>query len=382
MFDFDVAVIGAGAVGLATAHALATSGRSVLILEKHAKFGQETSSRNSEIIHAGIYYTQDSLKARLCVEGADLLYRFCLENDVSHAQIGKLLVATSHAEIPILESLKTRAANNGAGDLELLSAGEVGELEPAVNAVAALHSPRTGIVDSHQFMRRLLINAEKSGATLASNSKVGSILSQRPGYTIRLENDDFEFSTRAVVNAAGLYADQIAALVGLDVDALGYRLVFAKGSYFSYGAASPVKRLIYPVPHHDLAGLGVHATLDLAGRLRFGPDVEFLTQQSEGSHFVQDFDCTVSPSKGDVFFESAQRIIRDLRREAFRADFAGIRPKLKPLPGTQGPRDFVIQHEASRGLKGFINLLGIESPGLTASLAIAREVAALIESLF
>lgn len=367
MDEVGITIIGAGVVGLAVAAELSWRGDDIVVLERHHAFGQETSSRNSEVIHAGIYYPEGSLKARLCVEGADLLYRYCEAHSVPHRKLGKLIVAVDQEETGGIEALYRRGIRNGAKGLQLIDRAEVRELQPMVNARMALHSPYTGIVDSHSLMSALYREARGSGVTFSFDSDVTVIEKTGKGFIIGIADDDYRFLSRVVINAAGLGSDRVAALMGVDIDAAGYRLSPCKGSYFSYQRTSPVTMLVYPLPRHDLTGLGVHATLDLGGRLRFGPDAEY----------VERLDYGVNSGKADVFYESASRIIRGLDREAFVPDMAGIRPKL----GGEGVRDFVIIHEKDRGLEGAVNLVGIESPGLTACLAIARHAGTMVREI-
>ncbi|MGE5237540.1 MAG: NAD(P)/FAD-dependent oxidoreductase, partial [Chloroflexota bacterium] len=318
MDEIEVTVIGAGVVGLAIAAEVSREAESVVVLERHEKFGQETSSRNSEVIHAGIYYPEGSLKARLCVEGADLLYRYCEARAIPHKRIGKLIVAVDENEITDIEKLYEKGIANGAKRLRIMDSREICGLEPEVNARLAIHSPHTGIIDSHSLMSTLYHEARAAGVTFSFNSEVTEIEKTAGGFIIGIAGEDYRFLSRIVINSAGLGSDHVAALMGIDVDEAGYRLKPCKGSYFSYQKRSPVKMLVYPVPHHDLAGLGVHATLDLGGRLRFGPDTEY----------VDLLDYCVNNEKADSFYEGARRIIRGLDRDAFVPDMAGIRPKL------------------------------------------------------
>jgi L-2-hydroxyglutarate oxidase LhgO len=366
MERIDVTVVGAGVVGLAVAARLSGRVESLLVLERHRSYGQETSSRNSEVVHAGIYYPQGSLKALLCVQGRELLYDHCRRLDIPHRKLGKLIVARDAGELPRLEEIRRSASANGV-DLDLLDAAELSRLEPAVRGVGALLSEETGILDSHALMRSLHHQAEAAGALFSFGQEVNHLAPTAEGWEVGVAGEDTRFLSRVVVNAAGLSSDRVASLAGIDPDGVGYRLRYCKGSYFAYAGASPVSRLVYPVPHHDLAGLGVHATLDLGGRLRFGPDTED----------VLEIDYRVDPARGDAFFQSAASLIAGLSRESLTPDMAGIRPKL----AGEGVRDFVIRHEADRGLPGLVNLVGIESPGLTACLAIALRVENLVAEI-
>jgi L-2-hydroxyglutarate oxidase LhgO len=359
MDEVRVTVIGAGVVGLAVAAALSRCGDDILVLDRHETFGQETSSRSSEVIHAGIYYAPGSLKALLCVRGRELLFERCAVRGIPARTVGKLIVAAAGEEGRLRELLANGEAN-GVGGLELLDGPDAVRLEPAVRAAAALNSPRTGILDSHALMKSLHDEAVTGGVIFSFGSEVDHLDRAGGRWEIGVGGDDYRVASRVVVKAAGLAADRVAALAGIDTDAAGYKLRWCKGTWFSYAGCSPVARLVYPVPHADLAGLGVHATLDLAGRLRFGPDTEF----------VDELDYRVDEGRRDAFFAGADTIIRGLDRDSFMPDMAGIRPKL----AGEGVRDFVIRHEADRGLPGLINLVGIESPGLTACLAIAERV--------
>ncbi len=368
--DADVVVIGAGVVGLACAAALARTGRRVLVLERHAKIAQETTSRNSEVIHAGIYYPADSLKAALCVAGRELLYARCAKYHIPHKPIGKLIVATQTSEIEVLEDLQKRGTANGVPRLEMISEARVNALEPAVRAVAALHSPVTGIVDGHALSLSYAAEAESHDATILLGHAVIAIEpASRGGYRVDARSLDGELGSlhcEGVVNSAGLSSDAVAALAGFDVDRLGYRLHLCKGDYFSLAPSAPVKlsHLIYPVPAK--AGLGVHATLDLGGRIRFGPDTEY----------VEAIDYGVDAAKAHGFGEAVRRYLPTLSSDWLAPDYAGIRPKLA-APG-EGFRDFVIDDGADCGKPGFVNLIGIESPGLTSAGAIAERVRELL----
>lgn len=369
MDSIDITIIGAGVVGLAIAAELSSRFGDIAVFERNDNYGRETSSRNSEVIHSGLYYPEESLKTRLCIEGARDLYRMAEQRGIPHRRIGKLIVATDTSEIPALERLYAQGIRNGVANLSLLDQTEAHKREPNIHAVAALYSPDTGIIDSHALMRSWRQEAKANTVLFSFQSEVAVIDRQTAGYILGIKGDDYRFHSRIVINCAGLAADRVAALAGLDVAECGYAISWCKGSYFSYAKPSPVGMLVYPVPHEHLAGLGVHATLDLGGRLRFGPDVEY----------VSDLDYAVRPDKRDAFFAGARKIIPGLEREAFRADMSGIRPKLSG-PG-QPARDFVIADEAERGLPGLINLIGIESPGLTASPAIARMVAAMVTKI-
>ncbi len=364
----DCVVIGAGVVGLACARALALAGREVLVLEAERAFGQGISSRNSEVIHAGLYYPPESLKARLCVRGRDQLYAYCAQRHVPHRRCGKLVVATAPAQLAELDTIAARAAAAGVTDLRRLDAAEARAREPRLACVAALHSPSTGIVDSHALMLALLGDAENAGATLVLETRVvrgevhadGLVLETGGAMPMRL-------AARTVVNAAGLAAPWLAArITGRPAQSLP-RSHFAKGSYFSLQGASPFSTLIYPVP--EPGGLGVHLTLDLQGRARFGPDVEWLDETDElpGADRYR-----VDPARADAFYAEVRRYWPELPDDALQPDYAGIRPKISG-PG-EPAADFRIDGPREHGMGGLVDLFGIESPGLTACLAIADEV--------
>jgi L-2-hydroxyglutarate oxidase LhgO len=354
----EAVVVGAGVVGLAIARALAEAGRETLILERTQHFGSEISSRSSEVIHAGLYYPTGSLKARLCVAGRNRLYAYCREHGVEHRRLGKLIVATEEAQIPALKPLAAKAERNGVADLAWLDGPAVRRLEPALHAVSALLSPSTGIVDSHGLMLALLADAQSAGATLALRSPLlgGRIEEER----FRLEIGGAEpmcLHCRYLVNAAGLEAQCVASsLRGLDPALVPPRHL-AKGNYFALATPAPFRHLVYPVP--EVAGLGVHFTLDLAGRGRFGPDVEW----------IDDIDYSVDPKRAGRFYSAVRTYWPDLPDGALEPGYAGIRSKLQKPGGP--PEDFMVQGSERHRIPRLVNLFGIESPGLTASLAIA-----------
>lgn len=360
----DCVVVGAGVVGLAVARALALQGREVMVLEAADAIGTGISSRNSEVIHAGLYYPTGSLKARLCVRGKELLYAYCAERGVPHRRCGKLLVATSAAQLASVESIQARAQANGVLDLQWLSRDEALALEPALECVGALLSPSTGIVDSHALMLALQGDLENAGGLVAFNSPLAR--AQCAEDAIYLEAaDGTRLQARSVVNAAGLHAPALAAYFsGLDPTHVP-TAHFAKGSYFTLTDKAPFSRLIYPVP--EAAGLGVHLTLDLGGQAKFGPDVQWVTSAD---------DLLVDPTRGDAFYAEVRKYWPGLRDGALAPGYAGIRPKIHDA--SQPAADFVIQGPAVHGVPGLVNLFGIESPGLTSSLAIAEHVAALV----
>jgi L-2-hydroxyglutarate oxidase LhgO len=367
MTDIDAIIIGAGVIGLATARELAMHGLSVIILESEKEFGSATSSRNSEVIHAGLYYPSGSLKARLCVEGKKELYAFCQSHGVAHRRCGKLIVAADEAETALLAALMDKGHTNGCDDLQLVDRRQALLLEPALTCVAALLSPSTGIIDSHGYMLALLGDAEDHGAALALNAPFERAEAIGSGFRVHVGGKEpLSLTCRLLVNSAGLLAPIAATKIeGLPKWAVP-EARFAKGSYFSLTGKSPFSRLIYPAPHTH--GLGVHLTLDLAGQARFGPDVEW----------VDTMDYTVDPRRMEGFGDAIRRYWPGLPEHALIPAYSGIRPKIS---GPDEPAmDFRIDGPEKHGLAGLVNLFGIESPGLTASLAIANEVAARLEA--
>ncbi|MEK6347662.1 MAG: NAD(P)/FAD-dependent oxidoreductase [Burkholderia sp.] len=367
----ECVVIGAGVVGLAVARACAERGWETVIVEAETAIGTGTSSRNSEVIHAGIYYPAGSLKARLCVEGRQLLYAYCEARQVPYRRCGKLIVATHDAQRDALAAVEAAARANGVTDLRRIEAAEARALEPALHCVAALESPSTGIVDSHALMLALLGDAERAGAAIAYRSPVigGEVLRDHGHTVIELEtggDEPMRLRARRVINAAGLYAQAVAgALHGLPPASIP-RARYAKGNYYALSGRAPFSRLIYPVP--EPGGLGVHLTLDLANQARFGPDVEW----------IDTIDYRVDPGRAGRFYEAIRRYWPALPDAALQPAYSGIRPKLDAPDG--GSADFMIQSARDHGVPGLVNLYGIESPGLTASLAIASEVLARLDA--
>lgn len=367
----DVIVIGAGVIGLAVARQLAMSGRSVIVVERHARSGTETSSRNSGVIHSGIYYPPGSSKARLCVRGRDLLYEYCRSRQVPHDNCGKLIVAQA-AEAPRLEKLQAIAVRNGVMDLEWLDAAAIRVLEPAVRATAGLWCPSTGIVSAHDLMTAMEGDIEAAGGILAYRTAFASALPNSKGIEVALRSgeDMLRMECAALINSAGLGAPALVQQIE------GYPVAripaphFAKGSYFEFSGRSPFRHLVYPMPSE--AGLGVHGTLDLAGRLRFGPDVEWLDPH------LPEFDYTVATERGDSFYAAIREYWPGLPDDSLQPSYSGIRPKLVG-PG-QPAADFLIEGESQHGVAGLVNLLGMESPGLTSALAIAEEVESMLEA--
>ena len=361
MEKVNITIIGAGVVGLAIAAELSKKHQDIVLVEKEDSFGQGTSSRNSEIIHAGIYYVKDSLKAKLCVEGKNLLYDFCRANKIPHARTGKIIVATEENEIVQLQELEQRAKNNGVNDLSWMTRKQVAEFEPSVNAVAALFSPSTGIIDSHALMKCLEQKAKDNGVIIAYGSEVRGGRYGGNSYFINVNGED-ALEAKVLINSAGLYSDKIAGMAGINVEKNKYRLHYCKGEYFSYNKPSFLKHLVYPVPEHETVGLGVHAVIDLAGGLKFGPSAEY----------VNEIDYAVNPKNRHRSWESVVKLFPHVKEEDLSPDQAGVRPKLQG-PG-EGIRDFVIQEESELGFPGLIDLIGVESPGLTACLAIGEYV--------
>lgn len=363
MDQVQCVVIGAGVVGLAVARALALTGREVIVLEAESAIGTGISSRNSEVIHAGIYYPQNSLKARLCVQGKRQLYDYCLERGVAHQRCGKLLVATAPQEVQDLQGIVERAALNGVTDLEPLTAEQARAMEPELVCLAALYSPSTGIVDSHALMLSLQGDIENAGGLVALNSRLE--YAECGSSSIFLgTSDGTQLEANTVVNAAGLHAPTLAGRFhGLDARHLP-RAYFAKGNYFTLTRRAPFSHLVYPVP--QAAGLGVHLTLDLGGQAKFGPDVQWVESAE---------DLTVDPARGASFYAEVRKYWPGLADGALVAGYAGIRPKIHAPD--QAACDFLIQGPLQHGVSGLINLFGIESPGLTSALAIGDYVVGL-----
>ena len=361
MEEVDCVVVGAGVVGLAVARALAMAGREVIILEAAEGIGTETSSRNSEVIHAGIYYPAGSLMARFCVAGRRALYRYCDEKGVPYINCGKLIVATDAREDAMLAGIKQRAEANGVEGMRVLTAAEAVALEPNLVCTSALSSPSTGIIDSHGYMVALQGDAENAGAVAVFFSPVLSARVAGRGMEVAVGGDDpMTLRCRLLVNAAGLHAPGLARRIdGMPKDRVP-GAYYAKGNYFTLSGRSPFSRLIYPVPVPG--GLGVHLTVDLGGQARFGPDVEW----------VDAIDYRVDPSRADSFYAAVRKYWPGLKDGALLPGYSGIRPKTVPK-GSTG-QDFVVQGPQTHGVAGLINLFGIESPGLTASLAIADHV--------
>ncbi len=366
MDQVECVVIGAGVVGLAVARALALDGHEVLVLEAASAIGTGISSRNSEVIHAGIYYAAGSLKAQLCVQGKRMLYDYCAERGINHRRCGKLLVATAPEQLPQLQAIVQRAARNGVDDLQYMSAAQAKQLEPALVCQGALYSPSTGIVDSHALMLALQGDVENAAGMVVLNSPLQLAQCSPSGIRLTMA-DGTALRASIVVNAAGLQAPALAArFEGLQPGHVP-TAYFAKGNYFTLSGRAPFSHLIYPVP--QAGGLGVHLTLDLGGQAKFGPDVQWVGDPD---------DLSVDPQRGDAFYAEVRKYWPALPDGALVAGYAGIRPKIH-APG-EDARDFLIQGPAEHGVPGLVNLFGIESPGLTSALAIGDYVLDLLRT--
>jgi L-2-hydroxyglutarate oxidase LhgO len=357
----DCVIVGAGVIGLAVARRLAQAGREVIVIEEAEAIGTVTSSRNSEVIHAGIYYKAGSLMARMCVSGKRALYRYCAEHGIPHKNCGKLIVATTPAETEKLQSIRAHAAANGVDDMQVLSGDAARALEPALNCDAALLSPSTGIIDSHAYMLALRGDAEEAGAAFAFHTPLLHARATANGFEIEAGGAaPMTLACDLLVNAAGLGATAVArSIEGMPI-ALIPTAYLAKGNYFSCSAKAPFSRLIYPVP--EPGGLGVHLTLDMAGQAKFGPDVEW----------IDHIDYAVDPGRAERFYPAIRKYWPTLPDGALSPSYSGIRPKI--VPPAVATQDFLVQGPADHGVAGLINLFGIESPGLTSSLAVADHV--------
>ena len=371
MTDSEITIIGAGVIGLAIAEHLSKKYPSVFLVEKERTFGQETSSRNSEVIHAGLYYPENSLKATLCVEGKELLYSFCKKWDVPYNNCGKLIVATSEKEKSVIDGIIRNASKNSVTDLRVLDKNEISELEPNIFAVSAIYSPSTGIIDTHSLMKQLETNFINNGGTCVYKSEVIQIEKIEEGYELTVAENggtDFTFTSQIVINSAGLAADKVSALLGIEDPALTIR--YCKGEYFRLKPPKNrlINRLIYPVPIHDMEGIGIHVTIDMGGGVKLGPDVTWLNEN------VRDY--TVDPSKQESFYKSVKKYLPFVEYDDIFPEMAGIRPKIQKPGDSQ--KDFYIKEESHRGFPGFINLIGMESPGLTSCLSIAEHLGKMI----
>jgi len=367
MEQVDCVVIGAGVVGLAVAREMALQGRETILLEREGSFGTISSARNSEVIHAGIYYPKDSLKAKLCVEGNRLLYEYCRSHQVATQPYGKLIVA-DESQINDLQALLYKAQNNGVPEIKMISAAEAKQLEPKLKCSAAILSSTTGIVDSHGYMLSLLGGFEDAGGMVAYHSP---LIAAKPigqgaegGFELTIGGpDSMKLQTKLLINCAGMSAPAVAQKIeGLHQDQIP-KAYFAKGNYFSLSGKSPFTHLIYPIP--EPGGLGVHLTLDMGGQAKFGPDVEWLEIENE-----EQIDYTVNPKRGEGFYEAVRRYWPELKDNALQPDYSGVRAKIVPPNSPAG--DFCFNGPVDHGLQGLFNLYGFESPGLTSSIAIAR----------
>ena len=369
--EVDIAIIGAGIIGLAVACGVARQKEGVFVFEKNHTFGLETSSRNSEVIHSGIYYPEDSLKARFCIEGKGLLYELCERYGISYRKLGKIILATDEDEVRQLEKIYQQGKRNGVEDLTFLSRTELNKLEPNIEGRAGLLSLSTGIIDSRSLLQFFYGQAREKGVQFVFNSEVIGIEKTRTKYKVQIRDREgiSAFIARVVINAAGLNSDQVAQMLGIDIAQAGYQLHYCKGEYFSLSSKwrHLVSRLIYPTP--EQVGLGIHLTLPLDGRVRLGPN----------ARYVETIDYRVDETQKEAFYRAARKFLPYIELEDLEPEFAGIRPKLQ-APG-EAFRDFVITREERAGFPGLINLIGIESPGLTASPAIARHVAKMVAEL-
>ncbi len=372
----DCVVIGAGVIGLAVAREMALQGRETILLERESSFGTISSARNSEVIHAGIYYPKDSLKAKLCVEGNRLLYEYCRTHQVATQPYGKLIVATDSTQIDDLQALLYKAQNNGVPEIKMISGDEARLLEPQLHSKAAILSSSTGIVDSHGYMLSLLGGFEDAGGMVAYQSPLISAMpigdKAQNGFELEIGGaDGMRIQTKLLINCAGMSAPAVAQkIISLDKDQIP-KAYFAKGNYFSLSGKSPFKHLIYPIP--EPGGLGVHLTLDMGGQAKFGPDVEWLDIDQE-----EQIDYTVNPKRGDGFYEAVRRYWPGLKDNSLQPDYSGVRAKIVPPNSPAG--DFCFNTPQDHGLQGLYNLYGFESPGLTSSIAIARYLEAKIKS--
>jgi L-2-hydroxyglutarate oxidase LhgO len=377
MEKVDAVIIGAGVVGLAVGARLAKLKRSLYIIERHSSFGQETSSRNSEVIHAGIYYPTQTLKAQLCVKGNRMLYEICAKNNIGHRKIQKLIVATDAREEKDLSKLLEKGIKNGVADLKILSKTEFKKIEPNIEGRVAIHSPSTGIIDTHNLMKYFEYCVKNDGGEVTYNCTVSELKKVSGGYEVSVKDssgDTFKFHAGVVINSAGLESDTIAQMLGIDTKKQNYCLKYCKGQYFRVVNSSKcnlTNRLIYPVPHEKITSLGVHITKDLSGGMRLGPDAHYIERNN--------INYEVDVNQRNGFFTSAIKLLPFLTEEDLIPDTAGIRPKLQGKD--ENFRDFVIREESDLGFPGFINLVGIESPGLTSAPAIAEYVARILEPL-
>ena len=368
--DFSVLIIGAGVVGLACAAECAKRGFSTLLIERHHSFGQETSSRNSEVVHSGIYYAPNTIKARLCVPANANLYSYCEQNNVWFNKCGKLIVAVTEEEIPELEKLFQRSKLNGVPNVELLTSAQAKSKEPNITCVAALYLPSTGIIDSHELMRAYMHEAKSHGAEIIFDVSFQKLIDNNNGFNVSLldaRGEAMELKVQYIINSAGLGSSSVAQSFGIDIDSAGYRMYPNRGHYFRVASSKStlVSHLVYPVPPPKHVGLGTHITIDRGGQIKLGPDLEYCIDMPESQWYQFD------ESRKEKFFQSVHRYFPALELEDLSPDQIGVRPKIQK-PGDDA-KDFVIQEETQRGLPGLVNLIGIESPGLTCAREIAVE---------
>jgi L-2-hydroxyglutarate oxidase LhgO len=364
MEKVNILVIGAGVVGLATAKVLSEHFEDVVIVEKEKSFGRHTSSRNSEVLHSGIYYPQGTLKSELCVKGLEPVYEYCRENNVPHSNCGKLVVATDEEELPSLYKLKENGEKNGVTGLEIIDQAGCNELEPQIKAIKAMFVPSTGIVDTHKLMAKLESDAEENEAFAVYEMEVVSIEKKESTYVVTFENGEV-FEANIVVNSAGLYCDKIAGMVGIDVEKEDLEMHWCKGEYYKTTKIKNVNHLVYPLPDPKGIFLGIHLTINLNGEVRFGPN----------AYYLEDLDYSMDETYKAEFTKAVNKYL-EIDEASMQLDDCGIRPKLQAKG--EGFRDFYIEEESDKGFPNFINLIGIESPGLTSCLAIAEKVKELI----
>ncbi|MGA2297122.1 MAG: NAD(P)/FAD-dependent oxidoreductase [FCB group bacterium] len=374
MEKVDITVIGAGVVGLAVASYIADKKKVILVVEKNKTFGQETSSRNSEVIHASIYYPKNSLKGKLCLEGNEMLYEICKKNNIPHRNSGKLIVAVTDEDVEKLPELLNRAKNNSAKGVKIIDADEIRNMEPNVLAKAALYCPSSGTIDSHSLMKFFEADAVNKDVNFAYRTEVTKIEKTNNGYILSVKDDEgrvFGFFTKMLINCSGLSAQQISRMAGIDTEMAGYKIHYRKGVYFRVmkQLEKYPKMLIYPPPP-DSGAVGIHTTPDLAGGMRLGPDI---------GEIVLDIDYSVNDTLHELFYNSVKPFLPFIEYDDIQPDSAGILPQLQ-MPNSP-MRDFIIRHEIDKGLENFINLVGIESPGLTASPAIGKMVAEMVKEL-
>ncbi len=365
MHEVKVAVIGAGVTGLAISAVLAETVGDVMVIERQEGFGREVSSRSGEIIHTGVFYRTGSLKSQLSLEGAPMLYKYLVGNNIKHARLGKYVVATREDQLPRLEELYKSARRSGLREIEYLDGRQVHLQEPEVDCCAAIYCPNTGTLDSHALMKSFYDEASDKGVSFSFRSEVEAIESAGSGYLLTTSGGK-KIKAQLVINSAGVGATRVAGMAGIDIDEAGYGLTFIKGTWFACGKASPVRRLVFPLPEDGALGTGIHTSFDPAGRLLFGPDAEVVDSPAD-----RDLD----PEKGDAFYAELTKYMKGIERDDIYPHSANIRPRA----GKSFDSDFIIKEESGRGLPGFINLIGIESPGLTCCLSIAVSVNSMVQ---